>query len=274
MVRFLFVSLAIACAACAPSLSTFQPAHVAPRGHLQAGAGLDLAFPLGTIVKATDAAKALVDSSRSRELTSEEKLKICDGGVNLATNPPSLGPHLGVAYVPIDNLDVSLRYASSAWRLGTRYQILHRDDSPFDMTAGIGISRFTYEFPVSDQIPVLEIEDFRRWQLDVPILIGTARDWMRVWGGPKFAYTWFDTALSLKLDFVHTTEVAEFHGQGAYVGGQAGFAVGWKYVFAAFELTIAEFFGRAKTTIADGSERTTDLAGLIVHPSAGILAEF
>jgi hypothetical protein len=40
------------------------------------------------------------------------------------------------------------------------------------MSAGIGVSRFTYSIPISDYIPVLKIDDFTRWQIDVPVLVG------------------------------------------------------------------------------------------------------
>jgi len=75
-----------------------------------------------------------------------------DAGMQLLLSPPSAGYHLSAAYVPAERLEVSLRYAGSALRLGTRYQLLDRATGPFDMSAGIGVSRFTYTLPISDYI--------------------------------------------------------------------------------------------------------------------------
>ena len=46
---------------CATSLSGFQPAHVAPKGHVTAEAGFDVSVPTGTITKAIDAGKTLAN---------------------------------------------------------------------------------------------------------------------------------------------------------------------------------------------------------------------
>src|SRR5688572_4090435 len=48
--------------ACAPALSSFTPAHVAPRKHVQAEVGLDVSIPTGTIGHVVDVGEALADS--------------------------------------------------------------------------------------------------------------------------------------------------------------------------------------------------------------------
>ena len=261
--------------ACAPSLSTFQPAHVAPAGHVLAEAGLEVGVPTGAVLDALDTAQGLARRAENGEmLTDAEKLKIFDSGVNLAVNSPSIGPHFGAAYTVVDRVEANLRFAGSSFRVGGRYQILKRDTGPFDMTVGLGVSRFTYEFPVSDQIPVLHIDDFSRWQVDVPLLIGTSRDFVRVWMGPKLLLTWFETQMSLNIPNQAVT-VARFEGQATYLGGQGGLALGYKHAFIALELTIAESFGTAHTTVTAFNPPTHDtkISTLIVYPSFGIMLE-
>ena len=46
-------------AGCAPSLSTMQPAHIAPKGHVQATAGIEVSAPTATFTRVIDAGKAL-----------------------------------------------------------------------------------------------------------------------------------------------------------------------------------------------------------------------
>ncbi len=261
--------------ACAPSLSTFQPAHVAPAGHVLAEAGLEVGIPTGAVLGALDTAKGLGERAQNGEmLTDAEKLQIFDAGVNLVVNSPTVGPHFGVAYTPIDRVEANLRFAGNAFRLGGRYQILKRDSAPFDMTVGLGVSRFTYEFPVSDQIPVLQLDDFSRWQVDIPLLIGTSRDWVRVWLGPKLLLTWFETQLTLKIPNQPVT-VARFDGRATYIGGQGGLAIGYRHAFIALELTIADSFGTARTTVTgfDPPSHDTKISTLIVYPSFGIMLE-
>jgi hypothetical protein len=258
---------------CAPSLSTFQPAHVAPKGHFSAEVGLEGGVPVGAFSDLIDAGRTLADAGKNRMLTSDEKWKIFDAGVNLALTMPSIGPHFGVAYTPLDRLEVAVRYAGSAWRGGARYQLLDHTTGPFDLTVGLGVSRFTYEFPISDQIPVLKLDDFSRWQLDVPILVGTSRDWFRVWAGPKLLLTTFETQLTLSLP--NDTTLARFDGNAGAFGGQAGFAIGYRRLFFAVELTLAEAFGTAHLTapLLNPMTHDTNVSSFTIFPAFGLMGE-
>jgi hypothetical protein len=261
-------------AACAPALSTFQPAHVAPKGHVLAGGGVEVAIPTGAIFSGLDTAKDLGQRAQNGEMLSDaQKLQILDAGVNLLVNSPSVGPHLGIAYTVADRVEANVRFAGQAFRFGGRYQILKHDTGPFDMTVGLGVARFTYQFPLSDQIPVLKLDDFSRWQIDVPLLIGTAHDFFRVWIGPKLLMTWFETQLT--LDIPQQISVARFDGHATYLGGQGGLALGYKHAFVAFELTIAEAYGTATASITNFAQasHTTSISTLIVYPSVGLMLE-
>jgi hypothetical protein len=261
-------------AGCAPALSTFQPAHVAPAGHVQLGGGLEGAIPTGAILSGLDTAKNLGQRAQNGErLTDAQKFQILDAGLNLVVNSPSIGPHLGIAYTVVDRVEANARFAGRALRLGGRYQILKRDAGPFDMTVGLGVARFSANLPLSDQIPVLQLDDFTRWQVDVPLLIGTSHDFYRVWVGPRLMMTWIDTQLTLRIP--NDVSVARFDGMVTYLGGQGGFALGYRKVFFAVELTIADSFGTAHTTVTGFSPPTHDtrVSSLIVYPSVGIMLE-
>jgi hypothetical protein len=259
---------------CAPSLSTFQPAHVAPKGHIAAEAGLEGGLPVGAFSNLVDAGKLLASRGANGEaLSSDDKWKIFDAGVNLALTMPSIGPHVAVAYTPLDRFEVAVRYAGSAWRGGVRYQLLDHTTGPFDFTVGFGVSRFAYEFPISDQIPVLKLDDFSRWQVDVPILVGTSRDWFRVWAGPKILLTTFETQLTLSLP--NDTTLARFEGKAGAFGGQAGFAIGYRRLFFAVELTLAEAFGTAHLTapLLNPSTHDTSVSSFTIFPAFGLMGE-
>ena len=263
---------------CAPSLSTFQTARVPAKGHFAVAGGFEGSLPVGTLIDAVDTGKDLgAKIERGQTLTTDEKWRVFDAGMQLLLSPPSVGYHLSAAYVPVERLEVSLRYAGSALRLGTRYQLLDRDTGPFDMSAGIGVSRFTYALPISDYIPVLKMDDFTRWQIDVPVLIGMQNRFFRFWTGPRFVATFFDTRLTLELPAGESPVLAAMSGNAYYMGGQAGIGVGYRWIFVAFELTITEMVGHAQVSapaIQDSPRRDLDLQGLVIYPSFGLMGEF
>jgi hypothetical protein len=267
-----FVALVPLLVGCAPALSTFQPAHVAEKGHVQIGAGVDVSIPTGTIKKVIDVAEPIARQAASRALTADEQRQVFDAAVNVAANPPSFGPHVGVAYVPLERFEVGIRYVGGGWRLGARYQILKKDEHGIDLTLGAGASRFAYEFPLANKIPYVEVDDFTRYQFDFPLLFGKSGDWYRWWAGPKFMVSTFRTAMRIDAPRFQS-EVASFKGTAGYYGGQAGVALGYKKVFFGFELTMAQLFGHADTTLLGAATRT-DINSFIVYPSVGLLGEF
>ena len=155
---------------------------------------------------------------------------------------------------------------------------MKHETDPLDMTVGAGVSRSAYEIPFASYIPVLEVEDFTRWMVDVLLQIGTSRSYYRVWGGPKFLYSHYSTAIRLSLP--SSPDLATFEGSTIYYGGQVGFAVGYKYVFVAFELTLAGLSGTAEVQTAPDPRngemlaRNVDINGFIIYPAFGLIGEF
>jgi hypothetical protein len=261
--------------ACAPSLSTFQPAHVAPKGHVMASAAIEGGVSVGGVESLVSAGKAVARRGQEQgTLTPDETWQVLDAGVDVLLASASIGYRFAAAYTPVERLEVGIGYAGLAWRLGARYQFLSHATGPFDLTAGLGVARFSYEFPLSDQIPGLSLDDFTRWQIDVPVALGTSRDWFRVWVGPKILLTSFETQLTLSLPNQPAT-VARFEGQGAFLGGQGGVALGYRWLFLAVELTLAEAFGTAHVTAVglDPPTHDTKLSGLTVFPTVGLIGE-
>jgi len=260
----LIVSVAGLAAGCAPSLSTFQPAHVAGKGHLSASAGLEGNAPVGAFETLVDEGKTLAQQGASgMPLTADQKWQIFDAGVNFILLTPSVSPHFAATYVPLERFEV-----------GVRYQLVDRARGPFDLTVGLGVSRFSYEFPLSDQIPGLSLSDFSRWQLDVPVLIGTSRDWFHVWAGPKVLFTTFTT--DLKLTLPNDITLASFDGTATFLCGQGGVALGYRWLFFAFELTLAEALGTAHLSapVLAPPTHDTKISSFTIYPSLGVMAEF
>ena len=267
--------MAVLLGGCAPSLATLQPAHVAPKGHVQAAAGIEIGIPTGTIDRVYDAAQTAADAAEMGALTDADIVKFFDAGVNLATSPPSVSQHFAAAYTFADRAEIGIRNAGGGWRLGGRYQVLRHEDGPFDLVVGLGVARATTPIPFGDVVPYLEVKDFTRWTFDLPVLVGTSRSWFRVWAGPKFLYSRFDTNLSVTLPN-NPIVLAGIDGHAFYYGGQAGVAIGYRYVFLGFELTLGQLSGSATSSsmLATAPSHTTDISGFVVYPAIALMGEF
>lgn len=270
-----FAAASVALQACAPPLSTFQTARIPPKGTWAVAAGLEGSIPAGTLGDLVDSGENLgVRASHGESLSSNETWQVFGAGLQLLLGPPSIGYHFMAAYVPVDRVEVSLRYAGSALRLAGRYQLLDRGTAPFDMNIGLGIARFSYGIPMGSYIPVLKIDSFSRWQIDVPWLIGMQNRWFRVWTGPRFVATFFDAGLRFETSSQNVG--ASVSGSAYFVGGQGGIGVGYRWLFVAFELTLAEMLGGAHASapgIADSPRRDLELNGLVIYPSLGLMGE-
>jgi hypothetical protein len=262
---------------CAPSLASLQPAHVAPKGHLQATVGMEVAVPTGTVANLVDAGRALSQTAQSRMLSPQDEGRLFDAGMAFAASPVAVIPHFALAYTLVDRTELGLRYSGDSWRLGGRYQLLshEREGDPFDLVVGLGVAHAATPVPVGDVLPVLKIDDFTRWTSDVSAIMGTSRRWFRVWAGPKVVYTRFETSLTADL-YMNEMQLATFRGHGLYYGGQAGVALGYSKLFFGVELTLMELSASAATTattLASGS-RTADFSGFVIYPAFGLMGEF
>jgi hypothetical protein len=265
----------VAAAGCAPSLATMQPAHVGPKGSIQVTAAVEVAIPPGAIIDAIDAGETISDrAANGQPISDTDRARLFNAAINLLASPPSFGPHFAVAYAVLDRVEVGLRYAGQGWRLGGRYQLVRRDEGPCDLVVGLGLARSSYAVPLGDVIPVIQIDDFTRWTIDVPLTAGTSRSWFHVWAGPKLVYSHFDTAMRLVIPN-EAAELASFAGHSIFFGGLAGVAVGYRHVFLGLELTVGHISGSATAAASTaGASYSAELSGTIVYPAFGLMGEF
>jgi hypothetical protein len=85
--------------------------------------------------------------------------------------------------------------------------------------------------------------------------------------------------MRLSVPGVSTPDLASFEGHAIYYGGVAGVAVGYRYIFLALELTVAELVGSADVTAVmtaatEPVARSADLSGLVFYPTFGLMGEF
>jgi hypothetical protein len=262
--------------ACATSLSSFQPAHVAPKGHVTGEAGADVSIPTGTITRTIDTGKTLARAAQTRMLTEEEKLQVFAGGLNLAVSPPFFVQHVGLNYVFAHNWEAGLRYASGGWRLGVRRQLLSQEQSGYDLTIGVGLQRFSFGFPIDNVIDIIKLDDFTRWNLDIPVALGRRSDFLRWWAGPRIVLSTYSTRLEIEAPQTGGAvgrDVAEAAGRGMYLGAQAGAVVGYRWLFVGLEMTVVRLVGNAHIDVF-GRRTEADTGTWIIYPGIAVLGEF
>ena len=66
-------------------------------------------------------------------------------------------------------------------------------------TAGIGVSRYTLGLPEAPGFAkrIVDVKDFTRIDVDVPLLFGISNDLVHVWAGPKMVLSFMDAGVSV-----------------------------------------------------------------------------
>ncbi|MCK6535647.1 MAG: hypothetical protein L6Q84_21970 [Polyangiaceae bacterium] len=259
---------------CAPALSTFVPAETTPEGHVRATGGLGLNVPAGQIDDAYEVAEALADRAETQALTADEKDQLIIKTAGVMLNPPSATWEVQGRYGIHRRADVGLRHASGALRGDGRFTFL-KPSAEGDLagSVGVGLAYYTFEIPVPPPMDsVIEIDDFRRYELDVPLLFGWSWEMAHVWFGPKLLISRYSTGMSAR--FVDEVRVVDVSGTNLYYGGQVGAAVGYKKVWLGLELTVAGLSGAAKIDVpAAGRSIDAKFGGLVVYPTIGVLVQ-
>ena len=262
--------------ACAGALSSFQPAHIGKKGQVRAEAGMDVSVPLGTFSDVIDGAKALASAANERELTDAERTEVLEAGASIALAPPGVVTHVGGTYVPLDHLEIGLRTAGGGWRAGARYQLLSQERHKLDLSAGVAVSRFAYEFPVSDIIGIVSLDDFTRYGLEIPITVGQHGSWYRWWMGPRLMFDRFSSQLTYSQPPVGSLPasetVASIKGTSSLLGAQGGVALGFRKVFIAVEFTAVNLDSNATMTLLS-NKQDVDVGGLVIYPGIAIMGE-
>jgi hypothetical protein len=239
---------------------------------VQAEAGLDVSVSAGAVNKVVRAAESLDQAASERQLTDQEQRTILEGGAHLALNPPAIIPHLGLAFAPFQSWEVGVRFAASGWRLGVRRQLLAQAHDGCDLTIGIGVGRAAFTPPIHEAFDTLVVDDFSRWNLDLPVAIGKHGSWYRWWAGPRLVYSNMSQTMTLSLPY-DVSITGSVSGHAFYVGGYAGTAFGYRSVFVGPELTLVQLIGDADVSVL-GSTTRVHMSSFIVYPAFALMGEF
>ena len=255
--------------------------------HVQANAAMDVVVPVSRVVDAVDVTASLADkyaSDPGYKPSDAEQKQALGAAVGLGLSSPGVNPDLMLRMGLVKNLDVGLRWSAISVHGDAKYRFLAtRDpsaegeadeaksssgigngpDRGFQGSISIGLSKALYRGFIFDLLDQLKINDYSRWNLEIPIIFGTRiKDFGHVWFGPKYIYSHYSLDASLQ----NVGIVPETSGSIHHLGGFGGIALGYKVVYLFAELTIAKMW--AKPEIFG---QKTDLGGITVMPAFGLM---
>jgi hypothetical protein len=257
-------------------LSSNQPAHVPEKGHAHAELGVDVSYPTGTIPDVIHAAESVEQATEERAVSNEEKRKIFEGAAAIAINPPAAVAHAGFDYGIFAGWEVGVRLATSGLRASERTQLLKQAEAGVDLSVGLGLGRALFTPPVHSVFDSVTVDDFSRWNVDLPVAFGRHGSWYRVWGGPRLLWSHVSQTMTLTLqDFgtpqpIRTTGTVS--GRALYVGGYAGAALGYRSFFVGPELTVTYLLGSADVDAFGGRDRVS-VGSWVVYPAFAVMGE-
>jgi hypothetical protein len=178
---------------------------------------------------------------------------------------------------------VGLRLSSTSLRFDGKVRLAHGgtpEDSSlpdyqrksYDLALGVAYSRHLFKSPVLDALEIVKIDEFSRWDLEVPVYLSMdLGDIFKLYAAPKYIYS--RTSLDSRLvdvsqegqdvsgfDLSLPAEVSSH-----FYGASVGFALGFRYVHLFAELTGGYTDCRP---VVFGQRR--DLGGVTLYPSIGI----
>jgi len=278
------ILVALVAAGCATPLSTLTTADTLPKGDMQIAVGSGYYLPLGQLVKTTDLAynlgKKFNDSFKSGTeptLTDAEKKSMLEAGLSLALAPPAAMFEAGFRYGALDGLELGLRYSPSSWRLDAKWRLWRSSGGAGTVAVALmpAASRFSFSSIVLDLLEYVKVDDFSRYDFDLPLL--ASMDFgqiFKLYGAARVSYGRYSldekllTAQQVATSVVQAPTVLQsVSGSIIHAGGTLGAALGYKYVFAYLELGVHQAMVGTRLL-----GQNLDLGGLVVYPAFGLTA--
>lgn len=260
--------LACATSGCATSLATLQPAETLAPGHVQVSGALAVNVPASRIVSLVSEANTQTQAFANDPTyvpSEDDRRRLLSAAVGLALSSPGVNPDIMLRYGVVKDLDMGIRWSGLAAHADAKIRFLGGDgeDGGMQGAVSLGVSKALYSGLVFDVLERLDVNDYSRWNLEVPVLFGKRLgDVGHVWFGPKYVASRYSVDASLQDFGVVPTTTGWIHHFGAF----AGAGIGYKSVFLFGELTVAKMW--AEPTIFG---QKVDLGGIVVVPAGGLM---
>lgn len=273
----LIVALAVAASAgCSSSLTSMQPARLVPAGHVSATSSVQITPPTGLPGEVREQLEGM--RGTSRRPTPEQAIEIATIAGAALAQPPSMDAQLALAVGLSKRFELDARVRSTSAGGGLRFQWLRIAPGIYG-ALGLQLDGSFGSFPLDRFTDRARIEQFRRFDLSVPLTVGYSRQWIHLWAGPKLAWSRVAADIAVCTDAPRDAPCrAEapltMSGSILYLAGQVGIAVGSSRFWVAFELTVAHARVRAALDLQmSGASMRDDIttSGAVVTPALGII---
>jgi hypothetical protein len=261
---------------CSSVLSTFTPAPTTPPGSVRGAAALGVNVPVGDLTDLADRGDTIAEKSLAGgTLTRAEQDELVESALALSLDPPSATGELQGRYGVADAFDVGVRVATAVTaRIDGRWQFLKsQEQGAFAGSVGLGLAYYarTFEIPNADIEQIVGVAELTRFELDVPLLFGWSGDIGHVWFGPKLVANTYTADVELAF-FQNEIVQGSASGTSFFFGGLLGGAVGYKYAWLAFELTILDLSSSASV---ESNVYNADLSfgGIVLYPALGVIIQ-
>jgi hypothetical protein len=245
-----------------------QPADTLEKGKWHAGAGMNVAIPVSRIVDAVDAAATISDeyiSDSGYTPSEDEQRTYLEALIGIALSAPGVSNDFMLRYGLADKFDAGLRWTTSGIHVDGKYQFLD-SSSGWQGSVSLGLSHHSFSGFLFDTLEHLQIDDFSRNDLEVPLIFGKKFSSLGYfWAGPKYILSRYSVDATIENVAGLQSSDDTIH----YFGGFAGAGFGYKKLYAFAELTVMNMVARP---IILGEE--TDLGGIVVMPAFGLMARF
>lgn len=269
---------------CATGLSTMNTARPTPPGEVRAHAAAGLFLPTGAALDIAQAGLGAARSVRAGELslTPEEKEALYLGAVSLALQPPYPVLEAGLRTGIVEDLDAGLKLTSTSLGLDARYRLWRGGDEASmhqHLSIGLGASRYLFSNPLFDALELVRIDDFSRWDFEVPLLFSFEYERIAMgYMGLKYIHTRF----ALDQTLIDVQRVAGEWGAPLltdqvrtpmhFYGGVFGLGIGYKHVWLLLELNVGYTWLRPRLySFVDERIASRNLGGLTFHPAIGLV---
>jgi hypothetical protein len=244
-------------------------------GHVQVQGAFDVNVPGSRVTDAVDTAATLTDryaSDSSYRPTEDDQRRALGAAVGLGLAAPGVNPDLMLRLGLFKDFDAGIRYSALNAHVDGKYRFLTTKDVPeddpnadpgFQGAVSLGVSKSLYSGLVFDALEFLDVGDYSRWNVEVPVIFGKRMGNIgHVWFGPKYVYSHYSVDASLR----NVGIVPETSGSIHHLGAFGGVGLGYKWVFVFTELTVANMF--AKPEILG---QTVNLGGIVIVPALGLM---
>ncbi|MBM7116127.1 hypothetical protein [Archangium primigenium] len=278
---------------CASTLSTLQTAKPLARGQVRVSGATGVFVPAGQLgslisqgISEGRAIRDAVAGGKPYHLDEREAQRLLGVGVALAVAPPGPSNELMIrtGLLASHGLDVGLRLSTTSLRFDAKARLAHGGDAEdddslpdyrrksYDIALGAAVARHLFKSPVLDALEIVQINDFSRWDLEVPLYLSVdVGDVFKLYGAPKYIYS--RTSLDSKLvDYSRGGQDVSGFDLGLparvsnhFMGASVGVALGFRYVHLYAELTGGYSHCRP---VLFGQAR--DLGGVTLYPAVGI----